>query len=452
MDNKPIRSATKRPTSGKPRSIPESQNPLGALGQALLIASSVIGQVRDGAALSDVLSREWSRQGDLSGHVRGKAQDLIYGTLRDFGRGEVILKNLAERGINHGQIVGLLYTAIHILETGSETAHATVDQSVMVAKQLAEGRFSGLVNGILRNYLRMKVDFDRKLHVEEVTNLRLPRWWIVKLRKTYPSQWMEIIEATNSHPPMCLRVNRRKVRRSVYLNRLTEAEIAGEKIGRDGILLKDPVPVQRLPGFAEGHVSVQDASAQLAQHWLDAKAGMHVLDACAAPGGKTCHMLEYADCDLLALDSETSRSQKIQENLTRLHLQAQLKVADARNVSDWWDGKPFDRILADVPCSASGVVRRQPDIKWHRQQDDLNTFTQIQSEILDALWQTLKPGGRLLYATCSVFPEENSIQITRFVSRTPDAHRVLIDGKVERQILPNAQQDGFYYALLEKNA
>jgi 16S rRNA (cytosine967-C5)-methyltransferase len=215
--------------------------------------------------------------------------------------------------------------------------------------------------------------------------------------------------------------------------------------------------VERLPGFAEGRVSVQDWGAQQAARLLGAAAGMRVLDACAAPGGKTCHLLELADLDLLALEAEASRAERIGENLQRLNLSAQMKVADCRNLADWWDGRPFDRILADVPCSGAGVVRRHPDIKWLRRPKDVVNFARTQAEILDALWQALAPGGRMLYCTCSVFPQENTRQMVDFAARHPDAKRLPTtpagdDAQCEWQLLPNAEHDGFFYALLEKAA
>jgi 16S rRNA (cytosine967-C5)-methyltransferase len=221
-------------------------------------------------------------------------------------------------------------------------------------------------------------------------------------------------------------------------------------VGEAGLLLGRPVPVERLPGFFEGLASVQDLGAQQAAPLLDVRPGMRVLDACAAPGGKSAHLLELAAIELLALDSDAARLARVRENLDRLGLAAELKAADCRRLADWWDGRPFERVLADVPCSASGVVRRHPDIKWLRRDADIDGFAATQAQILEALWLVLAPGGRLLYATCSVFPEENALRVAAFAARHVDCRRLPMGGAPERQLLPQAEHDGFFYALLEK--
>jgi 16S rRNA (cytosine967-C5)-methyltransferase len=254
---------------------------------------------------------------------------------------------------------------------------------------------------------------------------------------------------------MCLRVNRRHGDAAAYVATLEAQGIHGRALDDTAVLLDEPVAVERLPGFADGRVSVQDWGAQQAARLLDARAGMRVLDACAAPGGKTSHLLESADVELLALEAEASRAPRIEENLARLGLSAAVNVADCRRVSDWWDGRPFERILADVPCSASGVVRRHPDIKWLRRPRDVDNFARTQAEILEALWQVLAPGGRMLYCTCSVFPQENARQIADFVRRHADAIRLPTPPTGtdnEWQLLPDPEHDGFFYARLEKLA
>ena len=251
---------------------------------------------------------------------------------------------------------------------------------------------------------------------------------------------------------MTLRVNRRKSSVEAYLQQLAEAGIAARAVGASGILLERPLAVDKLPGFSQGLVSVQDGGAQLAASLLDVKDGMRVLDACAAPGGKTAHLLELADVELIALDHDARRLQKVEQNLARLGLRAKCVAGDASQPSQWWDGQTFQRILADVPCSASGVVRRHPDIKWLRREGDIAQFAAQQAHILDALWHCLEQGGKLLYVTCSVFAEENHQQIENFIARHDDARLLSLPDIVEQdlQLLPDREHDGFYYALLAK--
>jgi 16S rRNA (cytosine967-C5)-methyltransferase len=281
-------------------------------------------------------------------------------------------------------------------------------------------------------------------HDDEVV-CQHPRWWLARLRRAYRDDWNSIVAAGNAQPPMTLRINARCTTVADYLSRLEAAGLSARPAGRCGLVLQKPVPVDALPGFFDGLVSVQDAGAQRAAELLAPQPGARVLDACAAPGGKTAHLLETADLDLVALDIDAGRTRRIEENLQRLGLHAEVKVADCIDIQRWWDGRPFDAILADVPCSASGVVRRHPDIKRLRRESDIRRFAHTQAEILDVLWSVLKPGGTLLYATCSVFPEENSAQIDAFLVRQPGAVRLS-----EEQLLPQEDHDGFYYALLRK--
>jgi 16S rRNA (cytosine967-C5)-methyltransferase len=260
----------------------------------------------------------------------------------------------------------------------------------------------------------------------------------------------------NRHPPMILRVNRRRFSADAYLEKLDDAGLPARGLGEHAVLLEKPCRVDRLPGFAAGEVSVQDLGAQRAALLLGVADGMRVLDACAAPGGKTGHLLELAECDLVAVDANAARAARISENLSRLRLAAQVVVDDCRQPEAFAGGRPFDRILLDAPCSASGVVRRHPDIKWRRRRTDTAEFCRVQEQLLDALWRVLAPGGKLLYATCSVFPEENSAQVRKFLLRRPDAELLPNarfagwDDDIQGQVLPSAVSDGFYYALLGK--
>ncbi|HEY6896252.1 MAG TPA: 16S rRNA (cytosine(967)-C(5))-methyltransferase RsmB [Rhodocyclaceae bacterium] len=383
---------------------------------------------------------------------RPAIQDLAYGALRRYGRGDFLLGQLLSRPLQEARIRGLLLAALYRLEARPEDAHTTVDQAVHASGGIAGGRYRPLTNGVLRNFLRQRDALLTALAEQQgAARWQHPDWWIDALRTAFPTAWQQALEAGNGHPPMTLRVNRRHGDAAAYLARLAAAGIGARQLDDNAIMLDKPQAVDRLPGFFDGHASVQDLGAQRAAALLDARDGMRVLDACAAPGGKTAHLLERADLDLLALDAAAERATRIDDNLRRLDLKAEVKVADCARLDRWWDGRPFDRILADVPCSASGVVRRHPDAKWLRRQEDVVSFATTQARIMDALWRALAPGGRMLYCTCSVFPEENAQQTAAFLRRHPDAGRIpLTDGSEELQLLPGPDHDGFFYALLEK--
>lgn len=416
--------------------------PTDSLAHALLLAATAVAAVFSGKSLTDVLSAH-ARE---SASTRASVQDLAYGALRRYGQGDAVLAALLSRPLPMPEVRALLLCAMYRLDTRPDAAHTVVDQAVEAAGQLVRGSFRGLVNGVLRNYLRQREVLLNGLTSEEARNWH-PDWWLAKLRRAYyPDQWQQIVDAGNRQSPMALRVNRRKINRDAYLQKLKEAGIDATPLGVAGVLLTQPQPVDILPGFFDGLASVQDGGAQRAAELLGAQDGQRVLDACAAPGGKAAHLLELADIKLTALEVDARRARRIEDNLARLDLAAEVKVADCRDVSKWWDGVPFDCILADVPCSASGVVSRHPDSKWLRRETDIAGFARVQRQILEALWPTLAPGGKLLYATCSVFPEENSRQLS-FAETRLQARKL-----VEEQWLPQADHDGFYYALLQKKA
>ena len=403
--------------------------------------------VRAGKSLSEALLV----LADEPAVARSAAQDVAYGVLRRYGWGEFILGRLMSKPLTHPETQALLLGALYRLDTRPDSSPMVVDQAVAAAGELAGGVFKGVVNGVLRNFLRQRESLLLALAQDEEANYQYPRWWLSRLRRAYRDDWQSIVAAGNTPPPMTLRVNQRRSTLSDYLARLNVAGLSARPLlhekGLHGLILDKAVAVDALPGFFEGIVSVQDAGAQRAAELLAPEAGARVLDACAAPGGKTAHLLEMADLDLLALDIDAGRTRRIEENLQRLNLQATVTVADCSDVQRWWDGRPFDAILADVPCSASGVVRRHPDIKHLRRESDIRRFAHTQADLLDALWPLLKIGGKLLYATCSVFPEENSAQIDAFLVRQPGACRLH-----EEQLLPQDENDGFYYALLQKLA
>lgn len=418
-----------------------SRLPFNSLAYALLQAARIDAAVLAGQSLADGLL------GRIDAAARPAVQDLVYGSLRAYGRGDFCLGRLLAKPLDAPEIRTLLLVALYRLETRPDAAHTVVDQAVAAAGELAEGRFRGLVNGVLRNFLRRQDELLAALAGDAVAAGQHPDWWLAQLQAAYPDGWAGIVAAGNAPPPMALRVNLRRGTRDGYQSRLAAEGIAATPVGDAGLALAKPLPVDRLPDFAGGLVSVQDPGAQRAAPLLDPAPGSRVLDACAAPGGKTAHLLERADLDLVALDLKASRCRRVEENLTRLGLTATVKTADCAKLNSWWDGRPFDAVLADVPCTASGVVRRNPDAKWLRREADIASFAAAQSRILDALWQVVRPGGKLLYATCSVFPAENGRQIAGFLARQPQAR-----ARHEEQLLPTADNDGFYYCLLEKHA
>jgi 16S rRNA (cytosine967-C5)-methyltransferase len=415
------------------------------LAETLHAASGLIAAVIAGRNFDAVLVRA-----GLVGPIRAATMDLAYTTLRAFGRGDFLLAQLLERPLKDAAARGLLLVALARLEARPDDGHTTVDQAVTAATRVARGQYKGLVNGVLRSFLRRRAELLALADADPVARRSHPAWWIARLREDHPDHWESILDAGNSHPPLCLRVNRRRTTGADFSSLLAAAGIPARVLDEFAILVDKPVPVERIPGFASGLCSVQDHGAQAAAAMLDAQQGMRVLDACAAPGGKAAHLLERADVELTALDADVARVARITSTLERLGLSATVRVGDARAPDAWWDGRPFDRILADVPCSASGVVRRHPDAKWLRRETDIASFAATQREIVDALWRTLAPGGKMLYATCSVFHEENARQVESFLGRHADARQPPATRDAQLQLLPDAEHDGFYYALLQK--
>jgi len=408
-------------------------------------AAQAVAGVLAGRNLNEALANVWREQPSLLPAQRGAVQDLAYSALRRFGRDDFFLARLMDHPPRNDMARALLLVALGRLAARPEDAHTIVDQTVEAAAAFADGKYKALINGVLRNFLRRRAELETAAAQDEAARWQYPRWWIARVRRLYPADWPSILEAGNGRPPMTLRVNQRRLPAPDFLIQLEKAGLAARSLGDAAIQLERPAPVDKLPGFADGLVSVQDAGAQRAAALLDARDGMRVLDACAAPGGKTAHILERANVDLLALDADAGRILRVSENLLRLGLLAKVKPADCRDLAAWWDGRPFDRILADVPCTASGVARRHPDMKWLRREADVAKFARNQGEILDALWRALAPGGKLLYATCSLFAEENGRQVAAFAARQKNCMRL-----PEQQLLPNEEHDGFYYALLEK--
>ena len=420
------------------------------------LAASVLGGVLSGRSLDSELAAGWRRHSQLDERSRAAVQDLAYGALRFLPRLEALLEALLEKPLKDARLRALLLVALYQLAHTRAAPHAIVDQAVSACHALGLTSAKGLANAALRNFLRRRATLGARVLRTETARYCHPQWWIDKLRAQYPAHYAAALEAGNSRPPLALRVNRRRASVADYLELLARHGIKGEACGAAAVLLEKALPAARIPGLAEGLVSVQDAAAQLAAPLLDVSEGMRVLDACAAPGGKTCHALELAELDLTALDNDAARLERVRGNLARLGLAARVVCGDACEPASWWDGARFDRILLDAPCSASGVARRHPDIKWLRRESDIEQFARLQNRMLDALWQTLASGGKLLYATCSVFHEENHEQVARFLERHRDATRLALPGVDDEthppagQLLPDGRHDGFFYALLQK--
>lgn len=431
------------------------------LGARQAAVHAVLAVVTEGRSLAAALPPLLERVTDA--RERPLAQELAYGTLRWYPRLDALVGLLVPRPLKtrDQDIHVLLLIGVYQLAYLAIPAHAAVHETVEGARALGKPWAAKLVNGVLRNFQRRKAQLAAVLDRDTVTRLAHPRWLLERFRHDWPADWEELATANNVRPPLCLRVNSRRLDRPAYLTTLAQAGVDAVAIAHtdQGVQLKEPTAVERLPGYAEGWFSVQDGAAQQAAALLDAQAGMRVLDACAAPGGKTAHILERQPklAGLTAIDVDPTRLQRVGENLQRLGLQATLVAGDASVTTSWWDGVPYQRILLDAPCSATGVIRRHPDIKVLRQRGDIARLVDGQGVLLQALWPLLAPGGILLYATCSVVADENADQVERFLATYPDAREWPIDAPwgracpYGRQILPGEDgMDGFYYARLVK--
>ncbi len=428
------------------------------LAAARALAAVLNGKASLGSSLPPLLDRVEPRD-------RALAQDLAFGTARWQPRLALLMDKLLQKPFKAADrdVEALLLVGLYQLLHTRIPAHAAIGETVACVDKLKKSSLKGLLNAVLRRAQREHEALLAELDRDPVLHTAHPRWLQKRLKADWPEHWQAICAANNQHPPLLLRVNRRQGSREQYLAELQAAGIAAEPcaFSRDGIRLPEACDVKTLPGFMEGRVSVQDEAAQLAADLLDLARGQRVLDACAAPGGKTCHLLEAEPglSHVTAIDLEQSRLARVRDNLDRLGLDAELIAADGRATKVWWDGKPFQRILLDAPCSATGVIRRHPDIKLTRQEADIAALAKLQGELLDALWPTLEVGGILLYATCSVLPQENSDNIGAFLARTPGARELDITGPFGlkqahgRQLLPqDGGHDGFYYGKLIKIA
>jgi len=430
-----------------------------------LVAARVLSRVlQDGQSLTAALDNAFLSI--ESSKDRAFIQALCYGVCRQYHRLDFILSQLLDKPLKDTDVKALALVGLYQLKFMRVKPHAAVSETVLAARKKPWAK--SLINAVLRTYLREQEGLEHKADKCQVAALSHPDWLIKQIEQDWPEQALNIFLENNQQPPMVLRVNLAKTSREDYLQLLTGQDIAAEAVSfcRSAIRLDKPVPVDMLPGFSDGLVSVQDTAAQLAAGLLDVRPGHRVLDVCAAPGGKTAHILESQPQlkELVAVDIDESRMQRISENLQRLNLRATLVVGDAANPASWWDGKPFDRILLDAPCSALGVIRRHPDIKLLRRAEDIGQLQALQKNILQAVWPLLAPGGLMLYATCSILKQENEQQVQAFLAEHSDAVELPLfpgssvgttdwglNGACGRQILTGeSAMDGFYYACISK--
>lgn len=428
-----------------------------------LAAKCCYSVIDQGRSLSDELPKQQDKA-DIKD--KGLLQEICYGVLRYLPELEHDVRALMQKPLTGKQRVFhfLLLVGVYQIKYMRIPDHAAVSETVAATGALKNRQMKALVNGVLRNFVRATE--NNTLHKQDTLPVSIeynhPSWFIKKVQQGYPIKWQQILAANQIKPPMWLRVNQQHHTSTEYQNLLATAEIDVNTIDplSHAIELTRPTDVTKLPGFEQGWISVQDGAAQQAARLLDCQPNDVVLDCCAAPGGKTCHILEQSPdiASMTAIDVEASRLVRVEENLTRLGLQAKVIAADAANSKTWWDGQQFDRILLDAPCSGTGVIRRHPDIKWLRKASDIDALVTLQQQILKETWSLLKPGGTLLYATCSILPQENSEQIQNFIEKNTDAESVNIDGNdtpdkniVGWQLLPGENNmDGFYYAKLLK--
>lgn len=423
------------------------------------------------AVLTEILTRRQtittilpSRLEQLSNSKdRALVQELCYGVMRWYFRLEQILATMLQKDLKqkHLDIKLLLLVGLYQFNFLHVPEHAVVSATVAACDDLQKPWAKKLVNAILRRYQRERLLLTERFRLDINFLHAHPDWLVRELQREYPSDWLQIIAANNRHPPMFLRINQRLTTRAEYLDKLSKVSIPATIVPHSpvGIKLSQAVDVESLPGFREGLVSVQDLAAQLAAPLLESDRGQRILDACAAPGGKLAHILETVNspCEVVAVELVPARAERLRQSLIRLRTQARVIEADARTAASWWDGMQFERILLDAPCSASGVIRRHPDIKVLRSAEDLPAVTRTQKELLAALWPLLKPGGKLLYSTCSVLGCENDLQISEFMATHHDARTDTIQAEwglptvYGRQIVTGQDDmDGFYYARLEK--
>ncbi|MDG2252378.1 MAG: 16S rRNA (cytosine(967)-C(5))-methyltransferase RsmB [Methylophilaceae bacterium] len=421
-----------------------------------LLSAKVLESLLDGANLDksfEVVFRE-NKNNKLE-IQEAQIKALTYGSVRFLGKSRFIINYLVKNKIENRTVECLIHIALYQLSQEKFNDFTIVNQAVDAAKKI-DFRKSKFVNAILRNYLRSKDDVYELLNKEQAAKYSYQNWWINKVKDEFKSDWEAILEIGNQHPPLTLRVNKRRITMQKYCEILIEHGLEHKEISNTGLIINKPLSINDIPGFMEGYISVQDFGAQIATELLDIKKGQKILDACAAPGGKTCNILESEDVDVTALEINKERADKISDNLNRLGLNANVIHGSLSNDNLWWKGEQFDRILLDVPCSASGIVRRHVDIKWLRQMGDLKKFSEMQYHLLKSAWPLIKSGGKLLYVTCSIFSNENRDVIERFKKEFRDAKEIDLIylntiKHIKNQLVPSENHDGLFYVLLQKN-
>ncbi len=421
------------------------------------VAADVLYRVVDkGQSLSTLLPQALTK---VKPRDHALLQEMCYGALRVLPRLEAIASELMDKPLKGKQRVfhHLILIGLYQLSAMRVAEHAAVAETVEATKALKGPRLRGLINAVLRNYQRNQQQLDQKAQSFDAGKYVHPSWLLKLLKNAYPQKWQQIIEANNTKAPMWIRVNAQHNSVDQYLALLSEAGISASKseLAPHALLLDKPQDVRQLPGFEQGWASVQDAAAQMSADFVKPQNDELILDCCAAPGGKTAHILELAPkAQVVAVDADATRLERVHDNFARLGINAQVICGDARYPQEWWQGEQFDKILLDAPCSATGVIRRHPDIKWLRRADDIEALAELQRKIFDAMWQQLKVGGTMVYATCSITPQENVEQVKAFLARTNNAQLLGSDpSQPGLQILPGQDNmDGFYYAVLTKTA
>lgn len=453
-----------------PQTVSAANKPPKLIDVRIVAANALTAVMRDGKSLTPTLAH---MSAQVSERDQGLLQELCFGVARYAFAYELVAKKLMSKPIKPQEtpIKALLFIGFYQLEHTRIPDHAAINSVVEATKKLKKSWATGLLNGVLRNFLRERESISAPLKSNPVFTYAHPQWLCDRVRKAWPEHWQAILAGNNQHPPLTLRINQKHISRSHYLKHLEadrpETEYRLSEFSPEAITLEQACDVTQLPGFEQGWFAVQDEAAQLSAQLLQLAPGMRVLDACCAPGGKSCHILEQEPNlkELVALDVDSLRMERVAQNLARLGHLATLKTADASDTNAWWDGQLFDRILLDAPCSATGVIRRHPDIKLLRRPDDIPRLAALQQQLLEALWPTLAEGGLLVYATCSTLPQENEHSVQQFLVKQPNAKHLVIDAKAPhseatwgiarpfgRQLFPQAKgHDGFYYCLLQKS-
>ena len=418
-----------------------------------LTAANIVKDVLEGNNLNKVFQK-YSKENKINPKDLSQIKDLVFGALRSYGKTKFVINKLVKRPPPNLLISTLLHVALFQLISNRSNSYTVVDQAVSASNSVNK-KYTAFINGVLRNFLRERLVILKEAERNEEAKYSYPKWWINQIKKEYPKSWKNILDIGNSHPALIIRVNIKKVSINKYIKGLEEHKIAHTFLGDEAILIKKPIPIDSLPGFKEGEVSIQDYGAQLATHLLDLKKNYNVLDACAAPGGKACHMNEIEEIKLTAVEADKQRVERINENLNRLGHTFKVINSEIKAGNAWWDKNLFDRILLDAPCSASGIVRRHIDIKWLRRPGDLDYFHEKQFQLLRASWEMLKPLGKLLYVTCSIFEKENRSVVNRFLKEEKTAIEIKIKfpkniNVDDNQLLPSLIHDGLFYVLFEK--